>query len=177
MADDRERAPDAPERPVPSEASATPLVPGRYAGPSHAAPYALSRLAPSFDLVDLAREIERADTTLANVAEGKLALIAKQMEALRAEAREILERGKRDAMLHRVACSFEKRIGGVVHLYRRDDGSLWFSLMAPHEWTTARAQTFVGSYRLEPDMSFTLVDGVEVDAIEVSDASPPSADA
>ena len=64
MADDRERAPDAPERPVPSEASATPLVPGRYAGPSHAAPYALSRLAPPFDLVDLAREIERADTTL-----------------------------------------------------------------------------------------------------------------
>lgn len=164
--DRSETPPSDPEAlPEPSSAPAAPLVPGRYDGPARAAPYALSRLAPAFDLVDLAREIERADATLANVAEGKLALIAKQMRALKEEAAAILARGRRDAFLHRVACSFEKKIGGVVHLYRRDDGGLWFSLLAPHEWTTKRAQTFVASYRLEPDMSFSLVDGVEVEVV------------
>ncbi|MDB5216896.1 MAG: hypothetical protein JWO86_4823, partial [Myxococcaceae bacterium] len=35
--------------------------PGRYEGPSRAAPYALSRMAPSYSLVDVAAEIEKAD--------------------------------------------------------------------------------------------------------------------
>jgi len=142
--DDRDDAPPA-----------QPLA--RYEGPSAAAPYPLSRMAPAFDMIDVAREIQRADETLATVTGGKLSVIADQIRHLQDEARRLLEAARRDAELHRVKCSFEKRPGGVYHLYRREAGDLYFSLLAPEEWSTKPRQTFVGSYRLEADMSFTPV--------------------
>ncbi len=139
------------------ESGSTPRASGlaTYTGPSHAAPYAMSRMAPSFGLVDAAAEIERADATLAMMATGKLELIAKQMRALREEAERVLAATQRDAELHRVKCSFEKVPGGVYHVYRRASGELYFSLMAPDEWSLPHAQEHVGSYRMEVDRSFT----------------------
>jgi hypothetical protein len=131
---------------------------GRYDGPLRAAPYAMSRMAPSFALVDVAAEIEKADAALATVTAGKLGVIAEQIRHLQEEARAMLERAQRDAVLHRARCRFEKKAGGVYHLYVRDDGERWFSLMAPDEWIRPQPQTFEGSYRLEADMSFTRVD-------------------
>ena len=130
----------------------------RYDGPSHAAPYGLSRLAPAYDLVDVAAQIQKADQTLATMTGGKLAVIADQIARLQEEARVLLERARRDAELHRAQCRFEKKAGGVYHLYRRDDGTTWFSLIGPDEWSTKQSHTFAGSYRLELDMSFTRVD-------------------
>jgi len=131
---------------------------GVYKGPARTAPYPLSRMAPSFSLVSAAEEIERADAMLATVAGGKLGVIAEQIRRLQDQARTLIERAKRDADLHRARCSFEKRPGGVYHLYRKDDGELWFSLMAPHEWSRPQPQTFEGTYRLEADMGFTRLD-------------------
>jgi len=131
----------------------------RYDGPSHSAPYGLSRMAPSYDLVDVAAQIQQADETLAMMTSGKLEVIAEQIQKLREQARDILERARRDAELHRAQCSFEKKPGGVYHLYRKDDGVLWFSLLAPEEWSSKQPQTFEGTYRLEVDMSFTRIDG------------------
>lgn len=135
--------------------------PGRYDGPARAAPYALSRMAPSFSLVNVAQEIEKADAMLATVTGGKLGVIAEQIRHLQEQARTMLERAQRDAELHRARCRFEKKAGGVYHLYRKDDGERWFSLMAPDEWIRPQPQTFEGSYRLEADMSFTRVDVLE----------------
>src|SRR5689334_17000804 len=95
---------------------------GRFDGPAHAAPYPLTRLAPSYDLVDLAAQIQRADETLAVMTGGKLAVIAEQVEKLRQQAAALLEKARRDAELHRARCSFEKKPGGVYHLYRKADG-------------------------------------------------------
>ncbi|AKU94187.1 Hypothetical protein AKJ09_00851 [Labilithrix luteola] len=134
---------------------------GIYSGAPSAAPYPLSRMAPSFDLVDVAAEIQKADAMLATVAGGKLGVIADQIRHLQDEARALLERARRDAELHRARCNFEKKPGGVYHLYRKDDGERWFSLFAPSEWIRPQPQTFEGSYRLEADMSFTRIDGGE----------------
>jgi Protein of unknown function (DUF2452) len=132
---------------------------GRYDGPARAAPYALSRMAPSFALVDVAAEIEKADAMLATVTGGKLGVIADQIRHLQEQARAMLERARRDAELHRARCRFEKKAGGVYHLYRsNDDGALGFSLVAPEEWLRPQPQTFEGTYRLESDMSFTRLD-------------------
>jgi hypothetical protein len=131
---------------------------GRYDGAARAAPYALSRMAPSFSLVDVAAEIEKADAMLATVTGGKLGVIADQIRHLQEQARRMLERANRDAELHRARCRFEKKAGGVYHLYVKDDGERWFSLMGPDEWIRPQPQTFEGSYRLEADMSFTRVD-------------------
>ena len=60
------------------------------------------------------------------------------------------------------SCSFEKKPGGVYHLYRRHDGGRkWFSLLAPEEWLRPQPQTYEGTYRLESDMAFTRLDVVE----------------
>lgn len=125
-------------------------------------------MAPSYDLVDVAKTIQAADTTLATMTGGKLAILAEQIEALRAQAAALLEKARRDAELHRAKCSFEKKPGGVYHLYRTPDGGTWFSRIAPEEWVTKRDQTFEGSYRLELDMSFTRLDVAEV--------APPNVD-
>ncbi len=130
----------------------------RWQGPAHAAPYGLSRLAPSYDLVDVAAQIQRADETLATMTGGKLAVIAEQIQKLQEQARTLLERARRDAELHRAVCRFEKKPGGVYHLYRREDGGLWFSMLGPDEWIGEKPWAFEGSYRLELDMSFTRVD-------------------
>ena len=58
-----------------------------HQGADHSAPYPVSRMAPSFELVNLAEEICQADITLATQATGKPHLIAKQIKALQDEAR------------------------------------------------------------------------------------------
>lgn len=145
--------------------------PGRYAGPARAAPYALSRMAPSYALIDVAAEIEKADAMLATVTGGKLGVIADQIRHLQEQARAMLERAQRDAALHRARCRFEKRAGGIYHLYRMHaDDALWFSLMAPEEWLRPQPQTFEGSYRLESDQSFTRLD-IPEDGVPTAEVS------
>ena len=156
---------DDDEAPKPMEHP--PVLPdkGRYDGPAHASPYALSRLAPSYALVDMAEQIAKADEQVATVTSGKLGVIAEQIKKLQDQAHALLERARRDAELHRARCSFEKKPGGVYHLYRKEDGERWFSLLAPEEWVTPQAQTFEGSYRLDLDMSFTRLDVREDDGV------------
>lgn len=166
----REREGD--EREPPTALADGPRLPDRgvYDGPTRSAPYGLTRLAPAYSLVDVAAEIERADTQLATVTTGKLSLIAEQIRALQERARGLMDRAQRDAKLHRVRCNFEKKPGGIYHLYERADGTSWFSLFAPDEWTLPQAQTFRGSYRLEMDMSFSRIDERESAEVAGEDA-------
>lgn len=153
------------DTPKPMEAPPREVDPGRWDGPAHAAPYPLSRMAPAYDLVDVAARIQEADATLATMTGGKLGVIAEQIARLQQQARALLEKARRDAELHRVRCSFEKKPGGVYHLYRTHaDGTLWFSRLGPDEWVTPQPQTYEGTYRLELDMSFTRLD-VEEEAV------------
>lgn len=145
---------------------------GKHEGPQRTSPYPMSRLAPAHDLVDVARRIAEADAMLGAVASGKLGVIAEQIRALQDEARRILEETRRDLDLHRARCSFARRPGQTYHLYRRPDGELWFSMIAPDEWRGAIAggARFEGSYRLELDQSWT-----RVDAHDAREGDPESA--
>jgi hypothetical protein len=143
-----------------------------HEGPQRTSPYPRSRLAPVHDLVDVAQRIAQADAMIGAVASGKLHVIAEQIRALQDEARTILEQTQRDLDLHRARCSFVRRPGHVYHLYRRTDGELWFSMIAPGEWHGEHANTFEGSYRLELDQSWTRVD--EIGATEASPKANPS---
>ncbi len=124
----------------------------------------VSRLAAPIDLVDIAQEIQQADTLLGAVVGGQLDVIAEQIRALQQKARDLLERAEVNAQLHRAECNFRKRSGHVYHLYRRMDAAasagrdLYFSMLSPTEWGPKAPHAFEGSYRLELDMSFTRVD-------------------
>ena len=128
-----------------------------------ASPYPMSRLAPRFDLVDAAAEIARADAQLGTVVNARLQVIRDQVRALQQQAHAILEEARRSAELHRARCAFQKVVGHVYHLYRRDDGDLYFSMLAPAEWNGSPPHAYEGSYRLGPDMAWTAVDGEAAD--------------
>ncbi len=131
-----------------------------HQGADHASPYPVSRLAPSIELVDLAREISQADTMLGNVATAKLKVIADQMRALQEEARDVLESVQRDQDLHRVPCHFKRQPGKIYHLYRKPNGDRYFSMLSPEEWGTP-PHVFEGTYRLEGDMSWTPAEHID----------------
>lgn len=128
---------------------------GLHRGPDHSSPYPLSRLAPRFDLVDTAREIQHADSFLGAVVGNKLSLIAEQIRALQAQARAIVEEAKESGDLHRVECRFQKSPGGTYHLYRRPNGTRYFSMLSLDDWGGSPPHAFEGSFRLEVDMTFT----------------------
>lgn len=127
---------------------------------TRAAPYPMSRLAPRFDLVDLAAEIARADETISMVTHAKLELLRRQILALQEQARAILEEAAEAQRLHHARCNFRKVPGRVYHLYRRDDDHLYFSMLSPEDWAGAPPHRFEGSYRLENDQSYTRVGDV-----------------
>lgn len=136
------------------------MTEGKHQGPDHASPYPVSRLGAKIELVDVAAEIQRADEMVGSVAHGKLDVIAKQIRALQAEAKDILEQARRDLELHHAQCSFSKRVGGTYHLYERPDGALYFSMLSPVEWGGTPPHAFQGSFRLEVDRSWTPVEEV-----------------
>ena len=122
--------------------------------PEHRSPYPLSRLAPSMELVELAREIRDADDALALQATAQLRLLAEQIGQLQAEAGKILAETRKNQQLHRAECGFSKRAGQRYHLYRRKNGRLVLSLVAPGEWSAAPPFEFIGTYRLESDKTW-----------------------
>ena len=124
----------------------------KHLGADHLAPYPLSRLAPSIDLVDMAEEIARADDILSIQATGKLQMLLEQMRGLQDEARNLLEETRRNQELHQAECGFKKITGSIYHLYSKKDTSLLFSMIGPDEWSRAVPYQFLGSYRLEHNM-------------------------
>jgi hypothetical protein len=126
-----------------------------HRGAEHSSPYPVSRLAPGFGLVDLAREIEQADQMVSNRLTSQLQIIADQVKALQDQARRILEQAHEDQRLHHARCAFRRIPGQVYHLYEEMDGSLAFSMLSPADWGGRPPKTFRGSYRLESDRSWT----------------------
>lgn len=120
-----------------------------------ASAYPVSRLAPAFGLVDLAREIAHADEMLSNKAGAKLQVIARQVRLLQEQAREILQDTQRDQQLHRARCNFQKLPGQIYHLYRNDNDEPILSLLSPEDWRGRPPHRFVGSFRLESDRSWS----------------------
>lgn len=54
-----------------------------------------------------------------------------QVQYLKQQAHQILQEAEKDAELHRVACNFTKVPGNVYHLYERQSGQKYFSMLSP----------------------------------------------
>ncbi|HKJ89252.1 MAG TPA: DUF2452 domain-containing protein [Gammaproteobacteria bacterium] len=126
-----------------------------HQGPDHSAPYPVERGAPAFNLVDTAQEIQKADEMVNTRVSGKLKVIADQIKALQAEAEEIMNSAQQDMELHKAKCNFQRQPGKIYHLYAKEDGTLYFSMLSPEDWNGNPPDTFRGSFRLEPDYSWT----------------------
>ncbi|NNF95681.1 MAG: DUF2452 domain-containing protein [Halobacteria archaeon] len=117
-------------------------------------------MAPSFEPVNLAEEISQADATFAALASGKLRLIANLIKVLQDEAQQVLEQTQCDQLLHRAPCNFKRQPGKIYHLYQKANGTIYFSMLAPAEWGSKPPHTFLGSYQLKIDMSWTPVEEI-----------------
>jgi Protein of unknown function (DUF2452) len=135
----------------------------RYSGPNHVgaastSPYGQSRMAPAIELVDVAKEIAQANALIGAATADKLGLIAEQIRALQEQARVILEKARRDVVLHTAECRFQKVAGQTYHLYRKGDGDAaryYFSMLSPDDWRGHPPDPFEGTYRVEADLSFS----------------------
>ena len=129
-----------------------------HRGGTHSSPYPVSRLAPAFDSGELASEVARAESMLSARTGAKLRVIADQIKLLQQEARKVLADAKEEQTLTRARCSFKRIPGRTYHLYRKMAGEPFFSMLAPAEWGGEVPYTFLGSYRLETDYSWTPAD-------------------
>ncbi len=127
----------------------------RHPSGDHSSPYPVSRLAPAFHAPDLAEEIRRAETLLSARSGAKLRVIADQIKSLQAEARKVLDEARDEQALTHARCAFKRIPGHCYHLYRKPDGSTFFSMLSPADWRGKPPDAFVGSYRLEADHSWT----------------------
>lgn len=109
----------------------------------------------SKDIVEMAQQIQRADESIKANACGKLSLILEQIKFLQSQAQKILEESEDNTNLHHVACNFQKVAGKIYHLYKRESGQTYFSMLSPEEWGSSLNHEFLGSYRLETDQSWT----------------------
>ncbi len=132
-----------------------------HRGPAHSSPYPVSRLAPQMGLVDLAREIDQADQMVSARLGAQLRVIADQVKALQAQARQILDQAKSDQHLHHARCAFRRIPGKVYHLYEEAEGTTCFSMLSPDDWKGKPPRPFLGSYRLEKDMTWTALGDTE----------------
>lgn len=130
--------------------------------------YAASRLGPSIELVDMAREIAQADAMVNTRVSAKLKVIAEQIRHLQQEARTILEESQRDQHLHHAECNFKRIPGNIYHLYEKHNGRQYFSMLSPGDWHNTPPHSFVGSFRLENDMSWTAMDNMADDMTDDS---------
>lgn len=152
-----------------------------HEGPRSTAPYGDSTLAPAYDLVDIARQIEDADKSLSTRVNAKLEFIVEQIRYLQAKAQEVLEEARDDAVLHRATCRFERRVGHTYHLYQAGEARPYFSLLSPADWGDRMKDTYLASYKLEPDQTWSRVDAhvgesreeiPRVDVTKLADEAP-----
>ncbi len=131
----------------------TKAIPHR--GADHSSPYPVSRLAPAFEGTDLAAEAARARSMLNARTGAKLRVIADQIRFLQEEARKVLAEAREEQALTNAQCSFKRIPGKSYHMYRKPDGSRFFSMLSPADWGGEPPHPFLGSYRLEADYSWT----------------------
>ena len=138
-----------------------PPVPPTLVGPRTLIPntqrssvYPTSRLSTPFEPINQIEAIKDSDRMLGTVAKGKLQVIAEQIENLKKQARDIIMKAEVDMRLHRAICSFEKRTGHTYHLYEKEEGQTYFSMLSPEDWRGTPPHLFLGSYTLQSDQSW-----------------------
>jgi hypothetical protein len=127
----------------------------RHGSGDRSSPYPVSRLAPAFQPTDLAAELDRAESILSVRTSAKLLVIAEQIQTLQAEALKVLAEAREEHALNQAQCSFRRIPGHLYHLYCKENGVRFFSMLAPQDWGGTPPHRFVGSYRLEPDYSWS----------------------
>ncbi|XP_075237216.1 uncharacterized protein C1orf50 homolog isoform X1 [Lycorma delicatula] len=113
------------------------------------------------ELNELAKEVEKADKIAHSSAVNRLELIAEQMKFLQSQACKVVVELHQGLSLNHAACNFKKVPGKTYHLYQRQSGQKYFSMLSPEEWDSRLPHQFLGSFRLENDMTWTPAERID----------------
>ena len=118
------------------EKSYTPLFlkDALYQGELHAAPYALTVSSPKIEPIDKRLLKANAHEAMQHQAQQQINMLRKQAELLIKQAKDIEERLAISHNIYKADINFEPVVGGLYHLYQKDDGSQVLSMVAPYEW-------------------------------------------
>lgn len=83
-----------------------------------------------------------------------------QIQFLQEQAHNILKDINESQEIHNAACNFCKIPGNIYHLYKRQSGQKYLSMLSPNDWGTNVPHEFLGSYRLEMDQTWTPFDKI-----------------
>ncbi|XP_067946538.1 uncharacterized protein C1orf50 homolog [Watersipora subatra] len=119
-----------------------------------------TKTASAYDIVELAQVVKRGDEGVHSTACNKLSVIAEQIRFLQEQAKQVLEKARKDAELHHAACNIVKKPGSIYYLYERDSGQKYISIISPKEWGSNAPKKYHGGYRLEMDRSWTPIDEI-----------------
>jgi hypothetical protein len=125
----------------------------KHEGPQQSTPYPRSRLSPPISALNLLPSTPALATITTNL-EVKLQLIGDQIKRLQSLGEKLIMEAQKNIDLHAIPCSMNKKPGDVYHLYERDDQSQFLSIISPEEWGNMFNLKFLGSYKLESDMSW-----------------------
>ena len=121
--------------------------PDRVADNKMTMPYGDNVAAPAITLPDTKdyREVKVKE------AQNKLKT---RYEELEAEFKKLVETAADNELIYSANISFSPKVGEVYHLYQKEDGEAWVSLIGPEEWGPSRLGydfEFLGSFRLATD--------------------------
>jgi len=72
-------------------------------------------------------------------------------EELEAEFKKLVETAADNELIYTANISFSPKVGEVYHLYKKEDGTTWVSMVGPDEWGPNYNFEFLGSFRLATD--------------------------
>lgn len=107
--------------------------------------------------VDKGKIKGRAMKAMYEQTSSQLNQIKEQVELLINQAQNIHERITVSEEIYTANCLFEPRIGNIYHLYKRDDGSKFLSLVGPDEWGDNISFEFICSARLLADHTWEII--------------------
>lgn len=118
--------------------------PDRVADNKATMPYGDNVAAPAITLPDTKdyREVKVKE------AQNKLKT---RYEELEAEFKKLVETAADNELIYTANIRFSPKVGEVYHLYRKEDGETWVSMVGPDEWGPSYNFEFLGSFRLATD--------------------------
>ncbi len=90
-----------------------------------------------------------------NQAQQQMAMLKRQAEALMEEARRIEERLRLSAQIFEADVNFTPVVGQIYHLYNRESGSKFLSLIGPRQWSErSKPLEHLGTFRYLADSTW-----------------------
>lgn len=128
-----------------------------YQGELSNAPYAISVSSPKIEPVDKRLLKANAHEAMQHQAEQQILMLRKQAALLIQQAKEIEDRLTISHSIYKADLNFEPVIGGIYHLYQKEDSTQLLSMIAPYEWGKQPPYMFLNTVRLLADKTWEVL--------------------